>query len=420
MKSFDIERYKTTDRYTLKELAEAYRAGTVNEKSNLIEELSKEDLIPASLARIILQDKNPEPRRTLARHSPSLTLEDNEGEVNLIEIMLKDADELTKCSLYENPNFSPRMEYFAKATPIERLAMVRNPRVDMELISKIYDPEDKEISLSDADRTELVRAFCSNREIVTETNKDIFDHEDFMDAAFNVMSYGDLWEKALKWLDRNNEIVRLTIKTFGTRDSKAVTAYESLKDKKHAPLRKAIFENPAVQQTDYQKAYQYLDLLKAGLTDEDEWIRYICIATHPALSVEEVQKIIESKKKWEFRGLMFNRHLSVESMALVSDKLKEHDDLYQSEIRTFRDRYEAAQATQTGAIARAEEIVLEAVESKDPNKILAAKTDLLEKNLSAARQDLQKIKSEMLTGPTVFWYVVGGVIVLQLLRGCSS
>ncbi len=419
MKHFDVERYRVADGYTLKELLELYEAKTLQEKVSLIEELSKADAIPTKLARVILNDKFPQPRRALAKRTPSLVYEDNQGELNLAEEILKDADELVRCSMYENPTLRPSAEHFCKASHIERLAMVRNPNVDTELVSKIYDPEDKNLSLSDADRTELVRAFCTNREIVTETNKDVFDHEDFWDAAFSVMSYGDLWEKALKWLNRNNEIVRLTIRAFGTRGDKAVETYGALKDKKYVSLRRAIFENPAVQQTDSEKAFQYTELLQAGLTDEDEWIRYASIADHPSLSKEEVERILGTKNKWEFRGLVFNRHLSKESMQLVFEKLEEFD-LYTTERRAFIDRYYAKQSPEDNPIEHAEDTLLDAIETKDPNGILAARVELVQKNLSAIRQDLQKMKSEMLTGSTLFWYVMGALLVFQLLKGCGS
>lgn len=336
---------------------------------------------------------------------------------------------LVRCAFYENPAFGGGLgraqaqeEVFRKVGSAERLAMMRNPRVSMELISKVYDFENKEIPLSDDERVQLIRAFCTNLEHIEESRKtDPFEHEDFWDAVGHTMTYDGLWKKGMAWIERNPEVTSLTLKTFGAHEKEALEAYEKLKDKKYASCRRAIFENPLLQQTDAEKAYRCKELLAKALNDEDSWIRYIGLAFHPALSRADVERVIQKNDKWELRGLVFNRHLPLELMRLIGEKNLYEAGLYQGEIHNFMERYSSRQNEQDPEQTEVAEPALKLEDLDAFQQAVVSKIEGLERNQRFLRQNLQEVTPKINTlSQRISWiiWLTGIALLILVSRGC--
>jgi hypothetical protein len=60
-------------------------------------------------------------------------------------------------------------EAFRNATHLERLALVRNPKVGEKLIEQIFDHEDQELGISLEVRGELVKAFLTNDHAICDS-----------------------------------------------------------------------------------------------------------------------------------------------------------------------------------------------------------------------------------------------------------
>ncbi len=433
----DIERYQVQDGLTLREVIRILKAGNTEVKIDLIKKLAPHDAIPLELAKIITSDSEPEIRRTLASYAHSMyywPLNHSIGqkpEFDIAEVLRKDEDELVRCALYENPSFAFGVKDFSAASHIERLALVRNPEIIPHIIVKIYEPDDKDFNLADKERLELVQAYCTNRVKTDESKRDSFDFEfnEMFDDVLNqkllgwpskVNFYDNLWDAAFKWLGVNPEITRLTVRSFGASGKKVLEVYEKLKDKKYAQVRRAVFENKIIQ--DELRKEGYSELKKKGLEDEDTWIRYISAATSRAIQKSNVDELIQKGDQWTFRGLLFNRHLTLDSMRLLNStsyKRKDFTD-FEGEHKAFLERFSKREDVTTLDGEEAAEENFGNSLDQDPldefQKRLIAKVIELERRTNRLVQDLKYIKTRMLTGKKLFWYAVGFLLLMALFR----
>ena len=335
----NAERFKVMDKLTKLELATLYNSMAPAEKVELIKELVTRDALSVDAARIVLADKTKEARVALARYTNQIQFLEP-PELDLEEAFKAEEDELVKCALYENPEFlsmrfgSDQLEIFNTASPIQRLALMRNSRLDHELILKIYDYENKEIVLEDQERLELIRAFSTNHELIENSKLGFGDHDDGLDSYLETDFYKKLWEAALKWLDKKPEIPYLTFKNFGVDEEIAHKAYDGLKDKKYTYLRAALMENPRANSGSWLHGYD--DLFKKGL--EDGWVRHKSAASLEGLSKVDVEKLISRNDKDILRGLLHNKHLDRDSMHIL--EAADKSDLEIWEYKDFSTRYE--------------------------------------------------------------------------------
>lgn len=226
-----LSRYQLIDAYTLEELQREYQNADAKGRIRLLKKFSRNDQVPPfEIVRLAREDPQVEVRQWIARHGKSLPeawanspaeryqrRTAGHGE-SLPETGLgNDPDPFVRACLRENPHvfgsifFEDWKEYFHEATPLERLALVRNPNVNEELIEKIFDSDDKELDIDLAARMKLVCAFLTNTEFLTKqaieagltgdpltpTDSDIWTSGWSSHSAGKFLS--TLWEYASKW-----------------------------------------------------------------------------------------------------------------------------------------------------------------------------------------------------------------------------
>lgn len=231
-----LPRYLVKDAYTLEELRRQYGSSDPKGRTLLLQALYKDDGIPPyEIALMAVEDPHVEVRQWIARHGRHLDDYSNwaqayserllvEGKTdrefpedlfgrrilfpdrNLVDRLKSDPDPFVRACLRENPDASYRgsLRAFEEATPLERLALVRNREVDDDLIQRIFDPEDQQLGIDMAARGELVCAFLSNAEFLEEklTRAGLSGHPPDTDGYSWFLAkkfLTTLWELASKW-----------------------------------------------------------------------------------------------------------------------------------------------------------------------------------------------------------------------------
>ena len=357
MKTIDLTRYKVMDELTRLEFATIYGSLAPFEKVDLIKEMASrkwsDNVLSLDVARIIVADKTREARIALARYAHNMiyyTYPRVEGQPPALELgkeLLADNDDLITAALYENQHFlSPVMfgdeqkKLFIAAQPIHRLALIRNKYINLDLVLKIYDYDDKEMLLSDNERLALIRALCTNQNLIEESKKGYndCDHEypDVLHATF----FKNLWKAALKWRDKSFEIPHLTFKNFGVEEDVALEIYDTLKDAKCGALRATILENPRTNApvTSYGL---HNELLKKGLDDKDGMVRYLAAAKVRGIGKATMEELISRGDEQNILlGLLGNKSLDRECMHLLK-KAVSASKLEFTLLKDFDRRYES-------------------------------------------------------------------------------
>lgn len=186
----DLARYDANDAYILEELRREYQASDAKGRIRLLKRLHRAAPnmgVPLVVALMALEDPHVEVRQWIARHGEFLTsgadptlsllatvLEPlggfQPGEGTLADKLKNDPDPFVRACLRENPevfNFilaDSWKQAFAEATHLERLALMRNPKVHADLIERVFDCEDNELGVAPNERSELVMAYLTNAE----------------------------------------------------------------------------------------------------------------------------------------------------------------------------------------------------------------------------------------------------------------
>ena len=177
-----LSRYQLIDAYTLEELRREYQNAGAKGRIRLLQKFHKNNqVLPSEIVRLAVEDPHVEVRQWLARHGKALNLmlalTDDSDDLKVESFgnrLRNDPDPFVHACLRENPNvfgsifFKDWKEYFHDATPFERLALVRNPKVNEELIEKIFDPDDKELDIDLVARRGLNFAFLTNTEYLAK------------------------------------------------------------------------------------------------------------------------------------------------------------------------------------------------------------------------------------------------------------
>jgi hypothetical protein len=143
---------------------------------------------------------------------------------------------------------------FKKANHLERLAMLRNPLVDYELVEKIFDPEDGEFALNMEARGQLAAAYLTNEHALNFEpisynewcarigTDDAFGYVDIHSRART--HFDKLWELASKWPAADVEFgIRYWVyRHIGAGDKTKAEVYRACK---LPALRRAILQNRA-------------------------------------------------------------------------------------------------------------------------------------------------------------------------------
>ncbi|MBI4525445.1 MAG: hypothetical protein HY695_16715 [Deltaproteobacteria bacterium] len=240
--------------------------------------------------------------------------------------MKNDSDPFVRACLRENPTvfasfFDRWKEYFDEATQLERLALVRNPKVaeDISLfhhavIEKIFDPEDKALAVDLKERRELVIAFLTNNEALARVAEDaglgklsgmqrLLRNPMAGEAEYTANTFlSRLWELASKW-SKDSGIPYLVYRYLPANDETKAQAYKTCNE---AAWKYAILENcgPDDRET-----------LKLGTQDSDDNhvydCRYLAYSKVTSLEPERLDAILQGNDMSALDGLAHNRSLSV-------------------------------------------------------------------------------------------------------------
>jgi len=315
-----LSRYAITDAYTLEELRREYQTSDAKGRVRLLEKLYEgEQVASYEIALLAVEDPNVEVRQWMARHGKGL-------QQDLVDRLKNDSEPFVRACLRENPAvfasfFHHWKEYFDEATHLERLALVRNPKVTEDIsllhhavIEKIFDPEDKELPIDLKERRELVLAFLTNNEALARVAEDagfgklsgmerLLRNPEAGAAEYSANRFlSRLWELASTW-PKESGIPYAVYRYVPTNDETKAKIYKTCNE---AAWRYAILENcgPADRET-----------LKLGTQDSDDNPLYDCrhlaYSKVTSLEPERLDAILQGNDISALDGLAHNRSLSV-------------------------------------------------------------------------------------------------------------
>lgn len=316
-----LSRYAVADAYTLEELRREYQMTDAKGRIRLLKKLNRyTDTLPIYMrgqtthdviALLAVDDPNVEVRQWIARHGKYL-------EENLKNGLKNDQDPFVRACLRENSGvfgLSRGEEDFREASHLERLALVRNPKVETDLIEKIFHPENKEIGINLTERRELVHAFLTNDKTLAQiiADADIREYEAppeiaalicrspfGPEIAFHAGQFlRKIWKFASKW-PAESGVPYLVYKHVPVSDDTKAEIYLGCDD---INLRWAILNSCT---------RGYVETLKLGVKDKDETCRFIACCTIPSLEPELLDAILKGKDKAALKGLALNKSLSLE------------------------------------------------------------------------------------------------------------
>lgn len=341
-----LSRYSILDTYTFEELRRDYEAANPLGRIQILKKLQGgERPLPFEIASIAVRDPSSLVRAWVARQglfggigliALPIRGEDYLEKFHLIfEALKTDSDPFVRACLYENPaacGLSGGLtSRFLDATHIERLALMRNPKVGTKLVEVLFDPENREFALTLGERAELCRAFLSNESKLHELADDAgqcrlhnvsWKSQDFlagMDLHEAERFLCTLWRLALKW-PQDSDIARLIVQivpadglTFldagGSRKCVKAEVY-----RQRADLRWLIIDGcgPGDGET-----------ISLGLQDADEGCRAAAYSKLSPVPLARTEEIIKRKDKAALVGLAQNEALSVERLRKVEECLRQ-------------------------------------------------------------------------------------------------
>ena len=283
-----LSRYASPDSYTLEELRREYHIADAKGRVRLLRRLNREVGIPADLLALAVKDDHSYVRQWVARFGYLY----GEYEAQLAN----DPDEFIRSCLKENPSRNhvwlskDWQEAFQNASHWDRLAIVRHPHVDDELIEKIFDPDNQEFGLDMDSRRQLASAFLSN-EIALNCGQISYgdwcsrvgtdDASGFIDVHQSARKhYDNLWALASKWPAADIELgVRYWIYRYVGADDK--TKSKTYKECEEPALRRAILRNKRPPVDPYGSSLHEnpatSELTKLALKDPDAECRQLAL-----------------------------------------------------------------------------------------------------------------------------------------------
>ena len=326
-----LSRYTFLDDYILAELIREYEASDSRGRIQLLERLYQDGAIPPfEIARMAMIDSSAQVRHWIAkcgRHFdyrvnriPENDNDRENSERNLAELFEKENDPFIKACLRENPHFFDALtripdwkEFFSKLTHLERLAAVRNPNLDKEIIEAILDPDDRHLTLSTAQREELGRAIFTNSKFIADTNMETEDFRDGYIWYLNDKHRSTLWKLAAKW-PPDSAIPWLIYRFIGAEDETRAQAFRSCNVSSH---RVAMLEG-----CDRTRG----EAIELGLVDSDADCRRIAHKKKSYFTPEKLELIVRGDDKDVLLGLALNENLKLDSLQRVKERLRELDE----------------------------------------------------------------------------------------------
>ena len=323
-------RYGVQDDYTVSELTRSYDRKNCRERIRLLRRIyAQHILLPYELALKAVTDSDSEVREWMAREAPYLdyserhytpseveaasdilgprgeTLTHTETvthlypERNLIERIKQDSDPFVRAALYENHHLFLHfgmsslgdygIERFWECAPLERLAMMRNKEISLELVKRVLDPQDTTLCLENEERVALAKACLVNPKVVKNGRR---SREMFPAGADGWGGYTiskdakAIWELAAKW-PADSQVPCMAFKYVPAEDSVKTDAFRKCED---WFLRKTILESclPEDERT-----------LKLGRADADSTARSIAYARSCRMERHEIEEALRREKDAE-------------------------------------------------------------------------------------------------------------------------
>ena len=140
-----LGRYADPDPYTLEEFRREYSFRDTAGRLRLIQEAGETGL-PESIMKLAVEDPNVLVRQWMAKNYKFSWHGDEH-----FEVLKNDSDDLVRVAARENDAFldvysdEKRESTFKDASHLERLGLMRNPRIPRTLAEKIVDPSDASI-----------------------------------------------------------------------------------------------------------------------------------------------------------------------------------------------------------------------------------------------------------------------------------
>lgn len=322
------------DVYQLEVLVHEYDALNPKERIDFLKQLRNTGELPFEVASIAVRDSVAMVRAWAAAH---LYLDYREylgrrtagpfyrfPERNLFEVVEADPDPFVRARLHENSNFyrplldEPSQEesvYFAKASPLERLAIVRRTDIDRDLIKDIFDPDKKELGIEQEERKAFALAFLSNRsdrEKIRDLSRGFGEAEsragqplNFADTAGGGLE--DLWRLALKWPEGSG-VQALVFKYVNCSDEIIEDIFSKCR---RAEWRYAILSNEYHFDDDHSEDCA---ILKLAIIDEDAAVRQLAYERLKLHSKnrelrDAAQRALRAADEPAIRGLLRNRFM---------------------------------------------------------------------------------------------------------------
>jgi len=312
-----ISRYDVIDGYTLGELQREYKDSEPRARIRLLRKLygtPNRGAPPFEIALMAVEDANVSVRQWIARHGRFLDYREMkrvEGQTvyefperNLEERLKNDPDPLVRAALRENRGvfasflvFSEAWErHFREATHLERLALVRNPGVDDDLIQKVFDYHDEKLGIDLDARKELVLAYLSNTESVKRSRR--LETKYFPDGFAHYSTnkhFSTLWKLISKWPKGTGNLQWAVYSCVGTDDTTKAEVYQGCDE---LLWRHTILEDCKPNE---------VETLKLGMKDSDDTCREIAYTKASHLDIaEELESVIRGKDKSALHGLARN------------------------------------------------------------------------------------------------------------------
>ncbi len=302
----DCPRYGIHDAYTVSELLRSYEREDSRGRIRLLRRVYAQGVsLPYELALKAVVDNDPSVREWMARESPYLDYRgaqyksgDNQftttylhPDRNLIERLKQDSEPFIRAALRENPVISDFgflserwLQEFKSCVPLERLAMMRNKKLDLGLVNHVLDLDDTALNLEKEERFELARACLVNANVVQNGRRsktmDFADGWGWYRSGKNAKT---VWELAAKWPE-DSGIQVFAFEYVQTEDKVKAEIYPKCKA---AHLRVTILESclPEDKET-----------LRLGRGDTDSTARYVAYGRSRYMERKEIEDILRREK----------------------------------------------------------------------------------------------------------------------------
>lgn len=302
-------RYGVQDAYTISELTRTYDREDSRGRIRLLRRVYRQTpRLPYDLALRAVTDGDSAVREWMARKGQML---DYEPDRDLAMRLRQDSDPFVRVATFENPErfllpwFSDRQKWvdeFKGCSPLERLAMMRNEALDLELVKLILDPEDAKLGIEMSERYQLAEACLVNKRVVEngrrargsdlpEKGRVIWRPSSDDDCSQTV------WELVAKWPDRAGITLNrayLPFKAFHT-----IQTYDRVKAKIYANcqddfLRGAILDSclPEDEET-----------LRLAREDTEFWLRSGAYRRSRRMDRQEIEAALRREVSEKINGL---------------------------------------------------------------------------------------------------------------------